>query len=196
MLPNRGFSLIELLVSVAIISIAYVVMFGPGSKFGQTRRKAACAANLAQMHMALSLYAAEHEGAFPIHAGATTSEAPLSELVPRYTTDTSIFICPGGGASALPSAQPFANRRISYSYYMGLTQASSPDAPLISDAQTNVNAKRAGDPLFSDTGSAPGCNHRRYGGNVLFVDGHVETGGAIATRELPIPKGVVLLNPK
>ena len=196
MLPNRGFSLIELLVSVAIISIAYVVMFGPGSKFGQTRRKAACAANLAQMHMALSLYAAEHEGAFPIHAGATTSEVPLSELVPSYTTDTSIFICPGGGAAALPSAQPFANRRISYSYYMGLSRESSPDAALVSDAQTNVNAKRTGDALFSETGSAPGRNHRRYGGNVLFVDGHVETGGAVATRDLPIPKGVVLLNPK
>ena len=193
---GAGFSLIELLVSMAIVTIAYVMMFGAGSKYGQTRSKAACAANLAQMYMALSLYAAEHNGAFPTQAGATSSEAPLSELVPRYTTDTSIFICPGSRTSALPGAQPFADRRISYAYYMGLTRTSSPDIALASDAQADLNAKRKGDALFSATGSGPGCNHRGYGGNVLFLDGHVETGDALAPRDLPIPAGAVLLNPK
>ena len=192
-----GFSYIELLVSVAIISVAYVVMFGAGSKFGQTRRKAGCATNLAKMHMVLSVYAAEQDGAFPSATGATTSEAALTELVPRYTTDTSIFICPGGKQSGLPGSQPFADRRISYAYYMGLnTRTASPGIPLVSDAQVNVGSKRKGDPLFSESGKAPGHNHRRYGGNVLFVDGHVETGDAIATRDLPVPGGAVLLNPK
>jgi prepilin-type processing-associated H-X9-DG protein len=148
------------------------------------------------MHMALSLYAAEHNGAFPTSAGATTSEPPLSELVPQYTTDTGIFICPGGRASPLPGAQPFADRRISYAYYMGLVNTSLPDTALVSDAQTNVDGKRKGEPMFSTTGAAPGCNHRHYGGNVLFVDGHVETGDAVASRDFPISKGVVLLNPK
>jgi prepilin-type processing-associated H-X9-DG protein/prepilin-type N-terminal cleavage/methylation domain-containing protein len=191
-----GFSLIELVISITIITIAYVMMFGAGSKYGQTRSKAACSANLAQMYMALSLYAAEHNGAFPTQAGATSSEAPLSELVPRYTTDTSIFICPGSRTSALPGAQPFADRRISYAYYMGLTRTSGPDIALASDAQADLQAKRKGEALFSTTGSGPGCNHRGYGGNVLFVDGHVETGDALAPRDLPIPTGAVLLNPK
>src|SRR4051794_9976305 len=95
-----GFSLVELLVSMAIITIAYVTMFGAGSKHGQTRLKTACAANLSQMYMALSLYGAEHNDNFPALPGATSSEAPLSELVPHYTTDTSIFICPGSRTSA------------------------------------------------------------------------------------------------
>lgn len=196
-MPRTGaaFSLVELLVSVTVIGIAYVIMFGPGSQFTQTRRKAACAANLAQMHMALSLYAAEHNDAFPVQIGATTSAPPLSELVPSYTTDTSIFICPGTGRSALPAAQPFSDRRISYAYYMGLTRAVSGDLPLVSDEQCNIRAKRPGDPLFSANGSGPGDNHRSYGGNVLFVDGHVETDEAVANRELPIPAGAVLLNP-
>jgi prepilin-type processing-associated H-X9-DG protein len=194
---ERGFSYIELLISVTIISIAYVVMFGAGSKWGQTRRKAGCAANLAKMHMVLSVYAAEQDGGFPTVTGATTSEAALTGLVPRYTTDTSIFICPGGNQAELPSSQPFADRRISYAYYMGLnTRTASPDMPLVSDAQVNLAAKRKGDPLFSESGKAPGHNHRRYGGNVLFVDGHVETGDAMATRDFPVPGGTVLLNPK
>jgi len=192
----RGFSLIELLVSVLIIMLMYFMMFGPASKYGQARRKTACAANLAQMHMALSLFAAEHDGTFPAVLGAASSEAPLSELVSKYTTDTSIFVCPGGNTAKLPGAQPFANRRISYAYYMGLKQNDSPDAPLVSDAQVNVHPKRQGDATFSTTGKAPGNNHRRYGGNVLFLDGHVETIDTMATHDLVIPSGVVLLNPK
>ena len=176
--------------------LMYFMMFGPGSKYGQSRRKAACAVNLSQMHMALSLFAAEHDGTFPVVSGATTSEAPLSELVPKYTTDTNIFICPGTGAAALPGAQPFANRRISYAYYMGLKRSDSPDAPLVSDAQVDVHAKQKGDAIFSATGKAPGNNHRGYGGNVLFLDGHVETIDTTAPRDLAIPSGAVLLNPK
>src|SRR3954464_767947 len=95
----RGFSLIELLISTLIIMVMYFMMFGPGSKYGQARRKSACAANLAQMHMALSLFAAEHDGTFPVMLGATSSEAPLSELVPKYTTDTDIFVCPGSSTA-------------------------------------------------------------------------------------------------
>jgi prepilin-type processing-associated H-X9-DG protein len=193
---TRAFSLLELLISTALVTTLYVVAFGAGSKFGQTRRKAACAVNLGQMHMALSLYAAEHNGAYPILPSATTSEGPLSELVPQYTTDTSLFICPGSKHRSLPGAEPFAQRRISYAYYMGLTRDASPGSPLISDAQAHLHEKRTGDELFSVSGSAPGNNHRKYGGNVLFVDGHVETGGPNATRDLPIPAGVVLLNPK
>src|SRR4051812_6110098 len=117
---SRAFSLVELLVCTAIILIMGAMMYGSGSKYGQARSKTACAANLAQMHMALSLYAAEHDGAFPIVPHAEHSEAPLSELVPRYTTDTSIFICPGSKDAALPGAKPFADRKTSYAYYMGL----------------------------------------------------------------------------
>jgi prepilin-type processing-associated H-X9-DG protein len=185
-----------MLISTVIVSIAFVMAFGAGSKFGQTRRKAACAANLGQLHMALSVYAAEHNGAFPVLPGAVSSEAPLSELVPRYTTDTALFICPGSKHKMLPGAQPFADRRVSYAYYMGLTRDALPQAPLVSDAQVDTHTKQKGEALFSATGKAPGHNHRRYGGNVLFVDGHVETGDAVALSSLEIPRGAVLLNPK
>jgi prepilin-type processing-associated H-X9-DG protein len=191
-----AFSLIELLVTMLIIMVLYLIMLGPGSKAGQARRKAGCAANLVQMHATLSLFAAEHDGTFPVVTAATSSEAPLSELVPRYTSDTSIFICPGSKNSALPGAQPFADRRISYAYYMGLRRDAPPETPLVSDAQIDTHPKRRGDALFSVNGNAPGNNHRADGGSVLFVDGHVETGGAVATRDLAIPIGVVLLNPK
>ncbi len=191
-----GFSLVELLVVMAIILIAYATFLGAGSEQGQARRKAACAANLQQMHIALSVYAAEHDGAFPVTPRATTSEAPLSELVPRYTSDTSIFVCPGSKTPALPGAEPFAERRISYAYYMGLTRDSGAGAPLVSDAQVNTKAKQRGDAVFSSDGKRPGDNHRKYGGSILFADGHAETWGTVAARDLPVLSGAVLLNPK
>jgi prepilin-type processing-associated H-X9-DG protein len=193
---TRGFSYIELLISTALIGIAYVILLGPGSAIGQSRSKAHCAEQLRHLHQSLSLYAAEHEGAFPDVSGATTSEAPLSELVPLYTTDTSLFICPGSKDSELPGAEPFAGRRISYAYYMGLRRDSAPDSPLVSDAQVSTQSKQTGEEIFSRSGVAPGNKHRSYGGNVLFVDGHVETIFPAAPRAIPVPSGTVLLNPK
>ena len=44
-----AFSLIELMITMVIIMVLYLIMLGPGSKAGQARRKAGCAANLASM---------------------------------------------------------------------------------------------------------------------------------------------------
>ena len=188
-------TLIVLLVTMAIIMMLYYIMLGTGSKAGQARRKAACATNLAQMQATLFLFAAEHDGAFPMVVGATSSEGPLSQLVPNYTTDTSIFICPGSRNSALPGAQPFADRRISYAYYMGL-RATDAGEPLMSDRQINTAPRNRGDPLFSATGEAPGNNHHKYGGNVLFVGGDVKMSRPKAEFSLSPTQSVILLNPK
>ncbi|MES2568627.1 MAG: prepilin-type N-terminal cleavage/methylation domain-containing protein [Verrucomicrobiota bacterium] len=193
---NRGFSYIELLVSATLCLIFYLLVLGPSSNIGQRKSKAACARNLQQSSLALTLYAQEHDGAYPAVPGATSSEEPLSLLVPLYTTDTSLFICPGSRDSSLPSAQPFAHAKISYAYYMGLKKEAGAEVPLLSDAQVHTGAKAAGTPLFSASGSAPGHNHRKYGGNILFADGHVETTSGMTPRELPLLPGVTLLNPK
>lgn len=193
---SAGFSYIELLVSTALVATFYIMVLGPGSAMGQSRSKARCAEQLRQLHQCLVLFAAEHDGAFPAVAGATTSEAPLSQLVPLYTTDTSLFICPGSKDAALPGAASFADRRISYAYYMGLRSDAPHETPLLSDAQATNGAKRGGDALFSPIGAAPGNKHRRYGGNILFVDGSVETFHPLAPRDFPLPPGTALLNPR
>ena len=100
----RGFSLVELLIVMALVTCAYAFMFGPGTAWSQGRAKAQCARQLQQMHAALTLFAAEHDGAFPASGDARASEPALSQLVPLYTTDTTIFICPGSGHSGLPGA--------------------------------------------------------------------------------------------
>jgi prepilin-type N-terminal cleavage/methylation domain-containing protein/prepilin-type processing-associated H-X9-DG protein len=194
---KHGFSLLELLIVMALVTCGYAFMFGPHTAWSQGRARFRCAQQLQQMHAALTLFAAEHEGAFPSPDGALTSEPALSQLVPLYTTDTAVFICPGSGHSALPGAQPFADRRCSYAYVAGLKSTAAPDQPLVSDARAGTGATAAGEPLFSTSGKAPGANHRAFGGSVLYVDGHVETqDGPLAARDFPIPAGARLLNPK
>jgi prepilin-type processing-associated H-X9-DG protein len=69
-------------------------------------------------------------------------------------------------------------------------------AVLMSDRQVDTNSKIAGDFAFSTTGKSPGNNHHKFGGNFLFGDGHQELTPPKVPFALPVPPGIVLLNPK
>ena len=101
----------------------------------------------------------------------------------------------GGKDSALPTGESFEKRTISYAYYMGL-RAADAGAPLLSDRQIDSVLRSPGDPLFSKTGDAPGNNHHKYGGNVLFVGGEIKMSKPNAEFMLSPTQAVVLLNPK
>jgi len=191
---RHGFSLIELLIVVALILILAVLYYGGSSRSIQSRHKAACQKNLVTLHLALQFYANDTEGAFPTVANAKTSEEPLSLLVPKYTATTEPFICPGSKDPRLPEGQSFKGQRISYAYYMGWRATNSSEV-IASDRQVNRSPKTAGQPLFSIDGKGPGSNHRQYGGNLLFVDGHAEMVPNVTPRDLAPPPSVTLLNP-
>lgn len=192
---RAGFSLIELLVVVALLLILSTMYWGSTSNSRRRQQQAACQSNLQKIYVALQIYATDHGGAFPQVNGARTSEEPLSELVPHYTVDTSVFICPGSKDSALPSGEPFRGRRISYAYLMGRCATNTQEV-LMSDRQVDARAKKAGEQAFSTTGKPPGNNHGSGGGNFLFVDGHVEATPAQLPFTLGVAPGVTLLNPR
>ena len=190
-----GFSLVELLIVLALMIILTVMMWGFTSESHQHAAQRACRQNLEKIYVALQIYANDFGGKLPENTNVTRSEEPLSLLVPRYTADTSIFICPGSKDSPLPSGVSFANRKISYAYYMG-QRLGDAHQPLMSDWQVNTLPKKAGDLMFSATGKPPGNNHYKYGGNILFCDGHAELTPPALPFSLVITHGVVLLNPK
>jgi prepilin-type processing-associated H-X9-DG protein len=192
---ESGFSLVELLIVLALMIILTVMMWGFGSESHQHAMQRECRQNLEKVYVALQIYANDFGGKLPEMTNATRSAEPLSLLVPRYTADTSIFICPGSKDSPLPSGVSFANRKISYAYYMG-QRLGDAQQPLMSDWQVNTLPKKAGDLVFSATGKPPGNNHHKYGGNFLFCDGHVELTPPPLAFSLATNQGVVLLNPK
>ena len=192
---KSGFSLVELLIVLALMVILTVMMWGFTSESHQHAAQRACQQNLQKIFVALQIYANDFNGKLPENTNATRSEEPLSLLVPRYTADTSIFICPGSKDSPLPSGVSFANRKISYAYFMGQRLGDAQQA-LMSDWQVNTLPKKAGDLAFSATGKPPGNNHYKYGGSFLFCDGHTELTPPELSFSPVITNGVELLNPK
>ncbi|MFM2082938.1 MAG: hypothetical protein RL380_1629 [Verrucomicrobiota bacterium] len=196
--PRRAraaFSLIELMITLVVICILTALMWSRSSANFQRTRKELCEANLQKIYMALNLFANDHAGQLPAAPAATTAEEPLAQLVPTCTVDTAIFICPGSKDTPLPPSENFAARKISYAYYMGAV-FSNATAALVSDRQINTAAKKSGDPIFSSTGQPPGGNHHKFGGNVLYGDGHVAPSAPKLLFDLPLSNGVVLLNPR
>lgn len=191
---RSAFGLIELLVVVALLVILTTMYWGSSSTSHQRRAQAECQDNLQKIYIAMQIYANDHAGAFPAAAGARNSEEALDALVPRYTVDTSVFICPGSSDSSLPSGESFRNRKISYAYYMGRRSADAQQV-LMTDRQVDSLSKAAGQAIFSSTGKPPGNNHDKSGGNLMFCDGHVESSPPLSPVSLVLTQGVVLLNP-
>ncbi len=193
--PAAGFSLIELLIVLALMIVMSVMLYGFGSASRQRSQKKLCADNLQKIYLAMQIYANDFGGRLPQNTNAATSEQVLDELVPRYTADISIFICPGGRDAQIPSGEPLVKHKISYAYYMG-RRLDTPQSVLMSDRQVDTQPKAAGEFAFSPNGKPPGNNHHKYGGNFLLCDGSVQPSPAQLTFSLPATSGVVLLNPK
>ena len=190
-----GFSLIEMMISLAIILVLYAMYFGFGSRQNQLQQKKKCSANLQKIFVATQIYANDSAGYFPAVPNARTPEEALAGLLPRYAADAAIFVCPGSKDSPLLPGEALTKGRISYAYYMGRS-ARETTTILLSDRQINPLAKAVGQNVFSTNGKAPGNNHHKYGGNLLFCDGSVLGSAAVLTIPLPLTTNVVLLNPK
>jgi prepilin-type N-terminal cleavage/methylation domain-containing protein len=195
-LRSTGFSLIELMLVVLIICILTILSVGRMNSGSRDKVKLGCQKNLQTMYLSLTIYANDNKGQFPLLTNATSSEQPLSLLVPRCTTLTEMFICPGSGDRALPEGESFAKRRISYAYYMGRTTNEGADEVMLTDGQIDSSAKRMGQQIFSPDGKKPGANHGKFGGNFVLFSGETLSTPSIADRDFPIATNVTLLNPR
>jgi len=190
-----AFSLIEALISLTLVFAIATIYFGFSAPDRRRNSQKVCQANLQKIFLALEIYAQDHTGKFPVTTGAKTSEEPLDLLIPRYSADTTIFHCPAAKGSPPPAGEALRSSKISYAYFMGRHSGGETNV-LMSDAQVSTQAKSAGAEIFSTTGRAPGNNHAKAGGNLLFSDGHVEWSLPQLSFSLPLPPDVVLLNPK
>lgn len=193
--PQNAFSLLELLLVVVILMIVMSLYWGGGSASQQRAKQKVCQKNLQKLFIAMQIYAQDQHDKFPVVAGARTSEEALDLLVPKYTADTTVFICPGSSDSDLASGESIRKRTISYAYYMGRKPSDGQEA-LTSDRQVDTLPKSAGQNVFSTNGKPPGNNHGKYGGVFLFCDGAAQLVPAAVPFNINQPPGVALLNPK
>ena len=129
---RAGFSMIEVLVVLALILILTMLYWGGRGSGRHRQQQKVCQKNLQKIFLAMEIYARDYAGKFPFLPGAIASEEALDLLVPRYTVDTGSFICPGSAASPPPGGEPLSRHKISYAYYMG-RRASDASEALMSD---------------------------------------------------------------
>jgi prepilin-type N-terminal cleavage/methylation domain-containing protein/prepilin-type processing-associated H-X9-DG protein len=189
-----AFSLIELLLVMALLVLLVTLYWSPAGGSRQRALQTACQRNLEKLNIALEIFANENGDRFPVVPPARTSGEALDVLVPRYTSDTALFICPASKDSAPAAGESLQKKKISYAYYMGRSKTNAQQV-LLTDAQVDTLPKGAGEFVFSGDGKPPGNNHAKNGGNLMFCDGHVQSSPPRAAVPLPVAAGEVLLNP-
>lgn len=159
---RKAFTLIELLVVIVIIGVLAALIMPAIGMARESGRRSLCVSNMRQCYMWLTIYADEHNGKFPI--SSNPSDFDLSSApYPSYIEDYGILICPGSKDTKWVSGQ-FLPNNVSYMYNnANLDVDSQSDIPLGADKVANADLAT----LSQDD------NHKTYGVNVMYVDGHV-----------------------
>ncbi len=172
---RRGFTLVELVVVVSIITILAGMLLPALGRAREQAKRVQCMSNLRQIGVACHLYAGDWGEKFPFPGGGTfpaTNVGVCRMLVALGYID-GIFVCPSSRDITLPVIRgtdptTFATINVSYFYNTNTTGL------LESDLATS--------PMWADqwTGTAWSAvnNHGTAGGNVCFVDGHAQWEGA------------------
>ncbi len=192
-----GFSLTELLVATALGAILLLLGATAASRYRQKAEQTSCMANLRQLFVGLTLYAAEHHGKFPTHFDSTTSRTWASTLglsgvyLPLNASTFGHYSCPSGAVMEEPANQ--ISRQVDT--YGMITEADGvasppfhllpPNTPILCDSAFLF----PGSPRYQKqyyyvakqtwyTGVA-----LRHGGraNLIFADGH---GAALSKDDL------------
>lgn len=185
---KAGFTLIELMVVMGIIGVLAGIMFPAFSAFRESARRAKCKSNLRQIGMASKMYADDYNGKFP-YSGPPDGSACLKILVDRYLKTEEILVCPGDKKDSGHPVQEMYGMKSYYFYNFVLT----PEHILGNNSDSNLGA-------YWDF--AGGCtdanafyninkdyqNHGTDGGNVVYVDGHVDWLPADDWENASVPK--------
>lgn len=153
--PRTGFTLVELLVVIAVIGILAAILLPALARARESARRAACQNNQRQFGTVFAMYANENDGYYPppapygsVRADGLSSalfESPQGlTIVPEYLADTGIARCPSdssgdpGWSSVGPRVPPGtydfhlwqnyameADDLVSYDYYLSAELARS-----------------------------------------------------------------------
>ena len=211
----QAFTLVELLVTLAIIATLAALLFPVFARAREAARKSACLTNEKQIGSALMLYAQDYDEALPPRQDAATLTSWRSALLP-YTRSKALFTCPSNPNARLTTAcnPETANdpAGIGVSYALSTNDANGVGS-ICNNHLGVVTLARVGSPAqvigvaetttyYSDfnvtvpagaftSDNATGWNGHLFAGhnnmtNFLFMDGHVKSMKPLATLNPPM----------
>jgi type II secretion system protein G len=105
---KKGFTLVELMVVVAIIGILVAIAVPIYNASQATAKANACKSNLRTLNGAISMYHADHDGTYPTQISDLSAYLQSVPTCPSgggaYTIDANSHTatCPNGGTHVLP----------------------------------------------------------------------------------------------
>jgi len=195
---RAGFTLVELLVVLAIIGILAAILFPVFSKVRENGRTAACSSNLKQLGLGFLQYTQDAGGRFPgpgnlqdwggkgHWVGGTNglsladSNSPYAYTSPNQANVEAGSLYPYIGSAKVyvcPSNADGEDKKLSYSMNCALGALGQSRIKNPTDVVLLVDEKYANDGFFyaRNTESTDQLtDDHNGGGNLLFVDGHVK----------------------
>jgi len=156
---KRAFTLIELVVVIAIIGALATLIFPVYQRVVQNSRATACLSNLRQLGIALNLYLGEHNMVMPTLAAGRQDKsedvAVIDNTLDAYVNDPVVFACPADHNIA-------AGTGTSYYWNVALNGQSAMSLNFL-----QITHEQSRIPILSDKQNF----HQKV--NILYADGHV-----------------------
>jgi len=209
-LHRRGFSLLELLLTIAIIAILAALLLpvlqGAKGKANRTR----CANNLRQVGLAFHMWAHDHEDKFPMEVStnfrgtlefARVGESAVAfrhfQALSNELVDPRLLVCPVDNRIAAASFAELQNSNVSYlvntrAVFGKETSVIAADRNIRTSGRMEYNYMQFG------PGDAVEWSSALHGfrGNVLFGDSHVDSIASLNAGVLAGGGDVVLIVPQ
>ena len=167
---RHGFTLVEILVVVAIVGILAALLFPSFASAREKARASSCLSNYHQIGVAIQMYAQDNDDKTPANGGSFSGL--IQDSVP-YLHTSAIFICPDdndreeekrGGSYRMPSL--YQNKPLSCGWinpYVAEEVTTSASTTLCYEAEQD----------FTQSPITPTYRHSK-GTQILFFDGHAK----------------------
>ncbi len=174
---HSGFTLVELLIVIAIIALLAAILFPVFARARENARRASCQSNMRQLALGITQYTQDYDERFPIQCvvGDITNGGPIgwADAISPYLKNRQIFYCPSGTMSQHPDTSP---NEVGYTeYYINSALSNTATLELPDYGAGGINQAVVGHPaqtILNVDGESDSNSTARFRGNGMASSGH------------------------